>query len=75
MADLCAEGHVINKKKVHRQWRCEGLQVSQRRRRKRVGASSGSILDADAPNTVWAVDFQFDSTAHGIKFKIAPMID
>lgn len=48
-ADLVAEGHIINKKKVHRLWRDEGLQVSQRWRRKRVGSSSGPILDADAP--------------------------
>lgn len=74
-ADLVAEGHIINKKKVHRLWRDEGLQVSQRRRRKRVGSSSGPILDADAPNVVWAIDFQFDSTADGIKFKIASMVD
>jgi putative transposase len=74
-ADLRAEGHQINKKKVHRVWRQEGLQVAQRRRRKRVGESSGPIIDADAPNVVWAIDFQFDSTADGIKFKIASMVD
>jgi putative transposase len=74
-AGLRAEGHLINKKKVHRLWRSEGLQVSQRRRRKRVGSSSGHITDADAPNVVWAIDFQFDSTADGIKFKIASMVD
>jgi len=49
-ADRRAEGHEVNKNKVHRLWRAEGLQVSQRRRRKRVGASSGPILDADAAN-------------------------
>jgi len=74
-ADLRAEGHKINKKKVHRLWRSEGLQVAQRRRRKRVGESSGPIIDADAPNVVWAIDFQFDSTADGHKFKIGSMVD
>ena len=73
--DLRYEGHQINKKKVHRIWREEGLQVAQRRRRKRVGASSGPIVDADAANVVWAIDFQFDSTADGHKFKIASMVD
>ena len=66
---------MINKKRVHRIWREEGLQVAKRRRRKRVGESSGPIIDADAPNVVWAIDFQHDSTADGHKFKIASMVD
>jgi len=74
-ADLRAEGHQINTKKVHRVWRQEGLQVAQRRRRKRVGESTTPISEANAPNVVWAIDFQFDSTANGHKFKIASMVD
>jgi transposase InsO family protein len=74
-ADLRAEGHEINKKKVHRLWRQEGLQVAVRRRRKRVGSSTGPIIDADAPNVVWAIDFQFDSTHDGQRFKIASAVD
>ena len=69
------QGHVINKKRVHRIWREEGLQVAKRRCRKRVGESSGPIIDADAPNVVWAIDFQHDSTADGRGFKIASMVD
>ena len=69
------EGLVINKKKVHRVWREEGFQVAKRRRRKRVGESSGSIIDADVANVVWAVDFHHDSTADGIRFKISSMVD
>ena len=30
---------------------------------------------ADAPNTVWAVDFQFDTTTDGRPFKIASVVD
>jgi len=30
---------------------------------------------ADAPNVVWAIDFQFDSTIDGKVIKIASMID
>ena len=75
-ADLRYEhGHIINKKRVHRIWREEGLQVAKRRRRKRVGESTGPIIDADAPNVVWAIDFQHDSTADGRGFKIASMVD
>ncbi|MBB3040014.1 transposase InsO family protein [Hoyosella altamirensis] len=75
-AALRAEGMVINRKKVHRLWREEGLRVAQRRRRrKRVGASTVPITEAMAPNEVWAIDFQFDTTADGRTFKIASMVD
>jgi hypothetical protein len=37
--------------------------VPARQRRKRAGVSTMSgIAVADAPNRVWAVDFQFDAT-------------
>ena len=43
--------------------------------RKRAGVSSIPPIDADAPNVVWAIDFQFDSTVDGKAIKIASMID
>lgn len=74
-ADLRAEGWVVNRKKVQRLWREEGLRVSTRRIRKRAGASTTPIADAGAPKVVWAIDFQSDSTTDGRKFKIASMVD
>lgn len=65
----------VNKKKVHRLWREEGLQVRVRSPRKRAGISSIPAIVADAPNVVWAIDFQFDSTIDGKAIKIASMID
>ena len=55
----------------------EGLRVPQRRRRKRRGTSTtGSLVpSADAPNRVWAVDFQFDATTDGRPLKIVSMVD
>jgi transposase InsO family protein len=51
-------GWQVNHKKIQRLWRDEGLRVPQRRRRKRLGASTaGTVPVADAPNAVWAVDF------------------
>ncbi|MEV8195568.1 hypothetical protein AB0P13_26305, partial [Rhodococcus pyridinivorans] len=44
-------------------------------RRKRAGQSSVPAVDADAPNVVWALDFQFDSTIDGKTVKIASMVD
>ncbi len=69
------EGHVVNKKRIHRLWREEGLQVRAHSPRKRAGQSSAPIVDADAPMVVWALDFQFDSTVDGRAVKIASMVD
>ncbi|MDJ0401799.1 IS3 family transposase [Rhodococcus rhodochrous] len=69
------QGIEVNKKKVHRLWKEEGLQVRRAPRRKRAGLSSVPVVDADAPNVVWALDFQFDSTVDGKTVKIASMVD
>ena len=69
------ERREVNKKKVHRLWREEGLQVKVASPRKRAGVSSVSPIVADAPKVVWAIDFQFDSTVDGKAVKIASMID
>ncbi|RPA56440.1 transposase [Gordonia oryzae] len=69
------DGIEINKKKIHRLWKEEGLQVRRAPRRKRAGQSSVPIVVADAPKVVWALDFQFDSTVDGHRIKIASMVD
>ncbi len=69
------EGHRVNVKRVHRLWRSEGLQVQAHPPRKRAGISSIPPVEADAPNVVWALDFQFDSTVDGRAVKIASMVD
>ena len=65
------ERREVNKKKVHRLWRDEGLQVRVHSPRKRAGVSSIPPVEADAPKVVWAIDFQFDSTVDGKAIKIA----
>jgi putative transposase len=74
--DARDEGWGVNHKKIQRLWREEDLRVPQRRRRKRPGSSTttGSV-SADAPNSVWAVDFQFDVTTDGRPIKIVSIID
>lgn len=69
------ERREVNKKKIHRLWREEGLQVRVHSPRKRAGVSSNPPIEADAPNMVWAIDFQFDSTVDGKAIKIASMVD
>lgn len=74
--DARGEGWTVNHKKVQRLWREEGLRVPVRRRRKRHGMSTASLeVTADAPNRVWAVDFQFDVTTDGRPIKIVSIID
>jgi transposase InsO family protein len=70
------EGWQVNHKTIQRLWREEGLRVPQRRRRKRHGTSTApDTLIADAPNRVWAVDFQSDSTTDGRPINIVSVID
>jgi putative transposase len=69
--DARAEVWNVNHKTIQRPWRDEGLRVPQRRRRKRLGASTTpNPPTADAPNVVWPVDFQFDATTDGRPIKI-----
>jgi Integrase core domain len=50
--------------------------VPQRRRRKRLGASTTpNPPTADAPNVLWAVDFQFDATTDGRPIKVVSIVD
>ena len=75
-ADARGEGWNVNHKRVQRLWREEGLRVPQRRRRKRTGTTTApDPPKADAPNRVWAVDFQFDATTDGRPIKIVSIID
>ena len=66
----------MNHKRIQRLWGEEGLRVPQWRRRKHLGAGTASGLPtADAPNRLWAVDFQFDATTDGRRIKIVSIID
>jgi putative transposase len=73
-------GWEVNRKRVQRVWREEGLRVPQRRRkRRRLGESTsettGTRLRAERPNHVWAFDFQFDQTADGRVLKLCNIVD
>jgi len=71
-------GWSVNRKRVQRLWREEGLRVPQRRRkRRRLGESTvpAKRLRAQRPNQVWAFDFQFDQTADGRVLKLLNVVD
>ena len=70
-------GWKVNNKRVRRLWRDEGLRVPQRRRKKRltgIGAQVGAMCPI-RPNVIWAMDFQFDTTADGRTLKLLNVID
>jgi putative transposase len=77
-AVLSREGYRVNRKKVQRLWREEGLRVPpKRRKRQRLGVSStpADRLQAQQPDHVWALDYQFDVTATGRIIKLLHVVD
>ncbi len=68
----------MNRKRVQRLWRSEGLRVpAHAPKRRRVGTSTvpAERLCASYPNEVWAMDFMFDTTSDGRPFKVLTMCD
>jgi transposase InsO family protein len=71
------EGWNVNRKRVQRLWRDEGLKrpPQQPRKRRRVRVDSTERLRARHPNHVWAIDFEFDETADQRRLKLANIVD
>lgn len=77
-ARLRDDGWVVNRKRVQRLWREEGLRVPPRRRkRQRLGESTvpAARLRAERPDHVWAIDFQFDQAVNGRAIKLLNIVD
>ena len=75
---LRREGFAASETRVHRLWRKAGLQVPQKKhKRRRLGTSeNGSLrLQATHPNQVWSYDFLFDTTEDGQTLKFMPIVD
>lgn len=72
---LRREGWVLNRKKVLRLWREEGLKVHPRHHKRRRPAAGEPLGRAERPNHVWAIDFQFDATSDGRMLKLANVVD
>jgi transposase InsO family protein len=74
---LRREGLVVNRKRVQRLWRDEGLKrpPQRPRKRRRVCPDSSERLAASMPNHVWAIDFEFDETADQRRLKLANIVD
>ena len=75
----CARaGWTVNKKRVERIWRCEGLKVPAKQpKRGRLWLNDGSCirLRPERPNHVWSYDFVADRTHDGKAFRMLCIID
>ncbi len=70
----------MNKKRVHRLWREEGLKVPERQRKRRrllEGASENGCnrRRAEHKDHVWSYDFVMDRTEDGRRLKMMPVVD
>ena len=73
---LRREGWKVNRKRVHRIWKAEGLSLPLRRPKRRRAGPVGEIVNkAEYPNHVWSYDFLEDRTERGGKLRILVVID
>jgi transposase InsO family protein len=72
---LVREGWELNRKKVLRVWREEGLKVQPRHHKRRRPVHGEQVRRAERPNQVWAIDFQFDATRDGRMVNLANLVD
>ena len=72
-----AKAFVVNHKKIQRLWREEGLRrpPPRKNKKRRPGTSDGTLLRAEHPNHMWALDFQSDETADQRRLKLLNIVD
>jgi putative transposase len=69
------EGISMNKKKLYRLYREEGLAVRRRRGRKRATGTRAPMALPDGPNQRWSLDFVSDTLSWGRRFRILAIVD
>jgi len=73
---LRREGWKVNRKRVHRLYRLEGLQVRMRvRRRKRLSLHRGPAPRPTALGERWSMDFVHDQLIDGRAFRVLTVVD
>ena len=75
---LRREGWRVNRKRVYRLWRQQGLKVPRKQRKKRrLGSSANSCVrrPAEHKDHVWAWDFLHDRTSDGRPLKWFTLVD
>jgi transposase InsO family protein len=75
---LRSDGFAINRKRVYRLWRKEGLKVPQKQcKKRRLGSSGNGIVRraSGGKDQVWAWDFIHDRTEDGRSLKWLSIVD
>lgn len=73
---LRREGWLVNRKRVRRLYRLEGLQLRMRvRRRKHIALHRGPAPIPTGPTERWSMDFVHDTLADGQPFRILTVVD
>ncbi len=78
---LRREGWPVNKKRVHRLWRQEGLKVPDKQHKRQrlllLGESENGCTRrrAEHKDHVWSYDFVMDLTQDGRRLKMMPVVD
>ncbi len=65
----------VNRKRVYRIYREEGLAVRRRKRKSRAGIPRVPLPAPERPNQGWSMDFIHDALAEGRKFKVLTIDD
>jgi putative transposase len=73
---LRREGWLVNRKRVRRLYRLDGLQLRMRvRRRKHIALHRGPAPIPAGPTERWSMDFVHDTLADGRPFRILTVVD
>ncbi len=72
---LVREGRIVNRKRVYRLYRREGLAVRKRPRRKLRALRPVPMLSAARPNERWAMDFVHDYLVGGRRLRTLNILD
>ena len=72
---LTREGVRVNHKRVFRVYRSAGLSVKRRKRKHLVRIGSVRTEPVRMANERWAIDFAYDVTATGRKFRVLSVVD
>ena len=70
-------GFAVNRKRVQRLWRDEGLKVPYKAKKRPplgIGVQVGAFCPL-RPNVVWAIDFQYDQTSDAKTLKLLNVLD
>lgn len=72
---LRTEGHKVNHKRVWRLYCQNDLSVRKRRKAKRISGQRMPLLQPNAVNQVWSLDFVMDALASGRGIKCLTVVD